>query len=272
MNALVAHIASLLEDLYGRDEAEALAWWVAEEMTGQNRTQLQIGCKDTTFSADMQEVVERLRHFEPIQYIFGHMEWSDLDLKVTPATLIPRPETAELVKLIIERQDLKTERSLRVLDIGTGSGCITLALKKMRPEWEITGIDISSEAIAVAKENGQRNHIEADFRQMDIFSDSIECFDVVASNPPYVRESEKSSMRRNVLDYEPATALFVPDGDPLIYYRRIASLHLGRYLFFEINEALSADVADLLHKADYVDIQIHQDCYGKNRFISCRMA
>lgn len=279
MNALVAHIASLLEDLYDRDETESLAWWVAEETTGLSRTQLLCDCKGTTFSPYMQEVVSRLRHFEPIQYVFGHTLWCGLDLKVTPATLIPRPETAELV-IKVESLKLKDERP-RILDVCTGSGCIAIALKKRHPEWQVTGIDISAEAIEIAKENAQRNNVEVRFEVADIFDFNGENYkgpiangkyDIIVSNPPYIRESEKMGMRRNVLDFEPAQALFVPDDDPLKFYRRIASLRLGQQLFFEINEAFGNEVEQLMCEYGYADVQIIKDSYGKARIVEGRMA
>ena len=191
MNALVEHIASLLDDLYDRDEAVSLAWWVAEETTGLSHTQLQIGCKDTTFSADMQAAIERLRHFEPIQYIFGHTYWCGLDLKVTPATLIPRPETAELVEKISNFQFPIS--NCRVLDIGTGSGCIALAIKQQHPDWQVTGIDISAEAIEVARENARRNQLEVEFRVADIFNLQSPISNTISSSPThriYVRVRE----------------------------------------------------------------------------------
>ena len=236
----------------------------------------------------MQEIVDRLLHFEPIQYIFGHTLWCGLDLKVTPATLIPRPETAELVEKITNHQSPIT--NCRVLDIGTGSGCIAIALKQRHPEWQVTGIDISAEAIEVAKENAIRNNVEVDFKVADIF-DSIDKnhqlqitnhqYDIVVSNPPYIRESEKVSMRQNVLNYEPASALFVPDNDPLKFYRRIAEIfthhpspvtHNPLYLFFEINEAFPAELSAMLSELGYTDIQISNDIYGKLRIIQARSA
>ena len=276
MKELINHITAQLEAAYPKDEAQALAWWIVEEETGLSRSQLICGCKDTTFSPHMQEIVTRLLHFEPIQYIFGHTLWNGLDLKVTPATLIPRPETAELVEKV-ERLKVKGER-LKVLDIGTGSGCIAIGLKKAHHEWQVTGIDISEDAIEVAKENAKRNGVEVEFKVADIFGiQNTEYrlqtdFEIVVSNPPYICESEKSSMRPNVLAYEPASALFVPDNDPLKFYRRIAELKMGKYLFFEINEAYPQELSEMLEELGYEDIQITNDIYGKPRIIEARMA
>ena len=265
----ISNIQSQLESAYPKDEAKALAWWIVEEETGLSRSQILSGCKITKNFAHVQEVIDRLLHFEPIQYIFGHTEWRGLDLRVTPATLIPRPETAELVEKITNYQLPIT--NCRVLDVGTGSGCIAIALKKAHPEWQVTVIDISSEAIEVARENAARNGVEVTFHVADIFSDSIGDFDLVVSNPPYITESEKSSMLPNVLDFEPHTALFVPDADPLKFYRRIAELKLGKYLFFEINEAFGEEMKNLFADLGYTDILITKDIYGKARIIEGRM-
>ncbi len=265
----ISNIQSQLESAYPKDEAKALAWWIVEEETGLSRSQILSGCKITKNFAHVQEVIDRLLHFEPIQYIFGHTEWCGLDLRVTPATLIPRPETAELVEKITNYQLPIT--NCRVLDVGTGSGCIAIALKKAHPEWQVTGIDISPEAIEVARENAARNGVEVTFHVADIFSDSIGDFDLVVSNPPYITESEKSSMLPNVLDFEPHTALFVPDADPLKFHRRIAELKLGKYLFFEINEAFGEEMKNLFADLGYTDILITKDIYGKARIIEGRM-
>ena len=311
----ISNIQSALQAAYPADEANALAWWIAEELTGLSRTELQFGCKGTNFSSHMQEIetiIDRLLHFEPIQYIFGHTLWNGLDLKVTPSTLIPRPETAELVETIVNnfnRQSIVNRKSfnrqLNVLDVGTGSGCIAISLKKAHPEWSVTGIDISPEAIEVARENAKRNGVEVDFYVADILSPSMGesegasnlksqisnlQYDVVVSNPPYICESEKVSMKPNVLDYEPSTALFVPDSDPLLFYRRIAELSSMDYrqalsrndqrpttndqrlIFFEINEAYGPQLSEMLSGLGYTDIQIHKDIYGKDRIIEARMA
>jgi len=269
-----------LASVYPAEEAREMAWWIAEETSGFSRSQLLSGCKGTTNLSNTQEIIERLLHFEPIQYVFSHTFWCGLDLKVSPATLIPRPETGELVEEI-ERKKVKGER-ISVLDIGTGSGCIAIALKKRHPEWDVTGIDVSEEAIEIAKENAQRNGVDVRFEVRDIFGEELAkspdeiggfcCFDIVVSNPPYVRESEKKGMRKNVLEYEPATALFVPDEDPLKFYRRIAELHIGKQLFFEINEAFGQEMSELLERAGYTDIRITRDLYGKERIIEGRMA
>ena len=268
----ISNIQSQLESAYPKDEAKALAWWIVEEETGLSRSQILSGCKITKNFAHVQEVIERLLHFEPIQYIFGHTEWRGLDLRVTPATLIPRPETAELVERInLQYTIFNIQSSIRILDVGTGSGCIAIALKKAHPEWQVTGIDISPEAIEVARENAARNGVEVTFHVADIFSDSIEDFDLVVSNPPYICEREKEGMLPNVLDFEPHTALFVPDSDPLKFYRRIAELKLGKYLFFEINEAFGEEMKNLFADLGYTDILITKDIYGKARIIEGRM-
>lgn len=294
MKQIISQISSQLQTAYPEDEARSLAWWIAEELTGKSRTELQFGCKDTAFSPIMQEksqeIISRLMHFEPIQYIFGHTLWCGLDLLVTPATLIPRPETAELVERI--NVQMVNDQMVNVLDIGTGSGCIAIALKKAHPSWSVTGIDISPEAIAIARENARRNKVEVNFQIADIFSDQMTKYlnkwymvndpmvNIVVSNPPYICESEKSSMRPNVLNFEPYSALFVPDSDPLLFYRRIAELFSlplegkgrERGLFFEINEAFGPQLSAMLDSLGYTGIQIHKDIYGKDRIIEARMA
>ena len=297
MKELINHITSQLLPCYPEDEARSLAWWIVEEETGLTRAQLLCGCKDTTNFANMQKIqtiIDRLLHFEPIQYIYGHTIWNGLDLLVTPATLIPRPETAELVERInVQRPMTNDQRPTTVLDVGTGSGCIAISLKKAHPEWQVTGIDISPEAIEVAKENARRNKVEVDFRVADILSPfegesegafnfqfSIFNYDIVVSNPPYICELEKTSMRPNVLNFEPSSALFVPDNDPLLFYRRIAELFSPSFregsgvgfLFFEINEAYGPQLSAMLDSLGYTNIQIHKDIYGKPRIIEGRMA
>jgi release factor glutamine methyltransferase len=204
-------------------------------------------------------------------------------------------------------EKMVNEKMIKCLDVGTGSGCIAISLKKAHPEWSVTGIDISPEAIEVARENARRNNVDVHFEVADIFSDQMTKYlnkwymvnekmvndqmvnkmvnekmvNIVVSNPPYICESEKVSMKSNVLDYEPSTALFVPDSDPLLFYRRIAELFFRtpytihctpKYLFFEINEAYGPQLSAMLDSIGYTNIQIHKDIYGKDRIIEARMA
>ena len=274
MISLVRHITGLLSAAYPEDEARALAWWILEETTGLTRTQLLTGCKFTTFSPHMQAIVDRLLKKEPIQYIFGHTLWCGLDLKLTPATLIPRPETAELIDRINANLQIfqSSNPQIRLLDVGTGSGCIALALKQQHPEWEVTGLDISAEALKVARENAERNGLEVRWLQADILTDEIGRYDLIVSNPPYIAEEERAGMDRNVLDYEPHSALFVPDDDPLRFYRRIAEIRRATWLFFEINPRYADAMQQMMQALGYTDIELYKDSYGTTRILSGRIA
>ena len=277
MKQQIDYIISQLRGYYADEELRDLAYWIVEECTGMTRTEILIGCKDTkkiVHAQEIERILQKLRANEPIQYVFGHTEWMGLDLRVTPATLIPRPETAELVEWILHVAD--RDKQLRVVDIGTGSGCIAIALKKSASKWQVTGVDISHEALAVAKENAERNHVEVYWQQMDILSpianNLFPIADIIVSNPPYICEKEKVDMEARVLDYEPASALFVPDDDALLFYRRIASLKAAKMLFFEINEAYGEQVCTMLHEMGYTDIEIKEDIYGKPRMVFGRLA
>ena len=277
MKQQIDYIISQLRGYYADEELRELAYWIVEECTGMTRTEILIGCKDTkkiVHAQEIERILQKLRANEPIQYVFGHTEWMGLDLHVTPATLIPRPETAELVEWILHVAD--RDKQLRVVDIGTGSGCIAIALKKSASAWQVTGVDISHEALAVAKENAERNHVEVYWQQMDILSpianNRLPIADIIVSNPPYICEKEKVDMEARVLDYEPASALFVPDDDALLFYRRIASLKAAKMLFFEINEAYGEQVCTMLHEMGYTDIELKEDIYGKPRMVFGRLA
>lgn len=270
MLSVIRTIETALRDIYPPDECRALAWWVAEEATGLTRTQIISGCKDTKNIPNIEIILQRLQKKEPIQYIFGHTLWSGLDLRVTPATLIPRPETAELVEFISHNHPHQLS-PLNVLDIGTGSGCIAIALKRQHPDWNIYAVDISQDALSVARQNAISNGVTVHFSQCDILSERPlpDCrFDIVVSNPPYITEQEKQQMDINVLNYEPHTALFVPDTDPLLFYRRIAFLRLTPCLYFEINEAYGEELTSMLQQLGYQNIIIKNDCYGKPRILA----
>lgn len=281
MKQQINYIISELRGFFPEEELRELAYWIIEETTGMTRTQILTAGKGTKNIPNIEIILQKLRANEPIQYVFGHTEWMGLDLRVTPATLIPRPETAELVAWVLQMAD--KDKSLRVLDIGTGSGCIALALKKAAPRWQVTGVDISQEALEVAKDNALRNHVAVNWLQLDILSGIADSLlpisDVIISNPPYICDSERKDMAARVLDYEPHSALFVPDIDPLLFYRRIATLvNLSAtrggdpqtqpiYLFFEINEAYGEAVCDMLRGMGYMDVQLKNDIYGKPRMV-----
>ena len=226
---------------------------------------------DESFVDKFFEIVRLLKIGHPLQYIIGETEFSGLKFGVNPSTLIPRPETEELVLLARER----LAAGKKVLDIGTGSGCIAIALSAACPEAEVTGIDISPEAVETARANAVRNRVKAEFLIRDILHFETEAwqqYDLIVSNPPYVRESEKQEMQRHVLDHEPHRALFVPDSDPLLFYRRIAEfgcryLASGGFLYFEINEALGKETAALLENYNYRQVHVVKDLFDKDRFV-----
>ena len=274
MKQQVNYIISELRGFFPEEELRELAYWIIEETTGMTRTQILTDCKGTQNIPNIEIILQKLRAHVPIQYIFGHTEWVGLDLRVTPATLIPRPETAELVEWVLQMAD--RDKPLKVLDIGTGSGCIALALKKAAPNWNVTGLDISEDALKVAKENARRNNAEVHWLQADILSPQCPIassphhlhFDIIVSNPPYICNYEKRDMDARVLDYEPHSALFVPDHDPLLFYRQIASLATSpAMLFFEINEAYGNEVCEMMAEMGYTDIQLKNDMYGKPRMV-----
>lgn len=264
-----------LEDIYNRNEIRTLLQMMFEHFLGWSVAHLLISKNATINQSDLLKLnfaIKDLRAGKPIQYIIGSTEFCDLTLSVSPHTLIPRPETAELVYLIADKE--KERQPQYILDLCTGSGCIAIALAKAFPAAKVFASDISAEAMAVAKKNAECNKAEVSFVIADILREENpagESYDIIVSNPPYVREMEKVMMNRNVLDYEPHIALFVPDGDPLMFYRHIAefaSKHLrtGGKLYLEINEALGNETAALLEKQGYRPI-IHKDSFGKDRMI-----
>ncbi len=224
---------------------------------------------------DFQQVLARLETHEPIQYIIGSTEFYGLPFTVTPDTLIPRPETEELVAWILEDQkESEEENSLHILDIGTGSGCIAVSLAKHFVKAKVTGYDISQGALKTATQNAIANEVEVTFTQVDILQTEklASSFDVIVSNPPYVRELEKQEIQSNVLDHEPHTALFVSNTDPLLFYRTIGQLAFdnlsgnGR-LFFEINQYLGKETIQLLKEIGFTNVQLRKDIFGNDRMI-----
>lgn len=274
MNATVSHIRSALREYYSPREAANLSRIVCCEMFGQSSTDYYLG-KDMTLSPkkekELESILARLCNFEPIQYVQGTARFLERTFRVAPGVLIPRPETEELVEGMLK----EVAPGARILDIGTGSGCISVTLSKELPEAKVTAWDISEEALAIAAENNRLLQGSVQFVRRDVLAyrpAEGECYDVIVSNPPYVTESEKQEMERNVLDWEPSVALFVPDEDPLRFYRRIGELGrtmlaTGGRLYFEINRAFGDAVASMLRRQGYANVRIRKDISGNDRYV-----
>ncbi|RYJ40589.1 Release factor glutamine methyltransferase [Flavobacterium anhuiense] len=226
------------------------------------------------------ELLKQLKKEVPIQYLLGKTNFYGLDFEVNENVLIPRPETEELVEWIInENVSPDKNKKIRILDIGTGTGCIAISLAKNLPNAEVFGVDVSKKAIETAKRNAVRNDADVTFMFLDILeTEEFTCqFDIIVSNPPYVRNLEKIEIKKNVLDYEPHLALFVEDNDPLIFYRKIASLAQNGLLkngklYFEINQYLGKEMIDLLESMSFENVELRKDIYDNDRMISCKVS
>jgi len=269
MQTQIQEIIRRLTPFYPEPEAREMAYWIVEETIGMNRFD---ACRyaGTKSIPNLEDILEKLCSYVPIQYIFGHTLWMGMDLDVSEAVLIPRPETAELVEYASASMSGRTGR---LLDVGTGSGCIALALKQRHPHWQIDALDISRSALDVARRNAAKTHTEITLLEADITDvRSMQAagmqphYDIIVSNPPYIRPSERRTMTQNTLLHEPDTALFVPEDDPLLFYRQIASLDLAAELWFEINEQMGAAMMDMLAQYGY-KAQCKKDMYGKDRFV-----
>lgn len=264
-----------LAPLYDNDEAEQFFYITLEELKGWKRIELALQ-PDAELTADESEkwnaVAAQLEQQKPIQYIFGKAHFYGLDFKINEHTLIPRPETEELVEWIIKEN--KDTAKLKILDIGTGSGCIGITLAKNLPQAEVYAIDVSEAALTIAQVNALMNNANVTFIRKDILAihSLDEGFDIIVSNPPYVRNLEKQEIKPNVLDYEPHLALFVDDNDPLLFYKKIAALaqqsltDKGK-LYFEINQYLGAETTDMLQHMKFSQVELRKDIYGNDRMI-----
>ena len=281
-----------LAQVYDEGEAKAIARLAYEVRFGLTFTDLCLG-KDTQLSADDQaqaaEICSRLLLQEPVQYVLGQAEFCGHTIMVNEHVLIPRPETEELCRWIISngRQQTNTDsqeksavvRCKRILDIGTGSGCIAVTLAAALPQAEVTAWDISAEALQVARENARRSGVPVTFQQVDMLNTHhvplATQWELIVSNPPYICYKERAMMESNVLDHEPHTALFVPDDDPLLFYRAIAeygqkALKVGGWLYFEINPLYADELTDMFCAMSYHDIETKEDQYGKQRMIRAK--
>ena len=271
--ALVRSIAEQIL-VYDAPEAEEIAAWLAEAYYGIGRKELVLNQEIDAASFDLQAVLSRINAHEPVQYVIGKSYFYGLEFWVNNAVLIPRPETEELVALVLKK--VANNQSIKLLDVGTGSGCIAVTLAKKLPKAVVSAYDVSAEAIEVAQKNAEFNGVKVAFEVVDILKkhSQVEApYDVIVSNPPYIEKSEAATMRPNVLDYEPRLALFVENPDPLLFYKAIADFGLKNLkpngqLFFEINEAFGEATAEVLRQRNYHSVEIHQDIYRKNRMIS----
>lgn len=258
-------------------EAKAVSMLLFEKLFGLSQTDVLMGKAEELEAADVQcldKCVDRICGGEPVQYVLGKADFMGMELDVTPAVLIPRPETEELVNEVVNA--LADRKSPRILDIGTGSGCIALAIKQLIPLAEVTAWDISPEALRVARNNAEQLGLDICFEQRDILSTNLsvmsEVFDLIVSNPPYICRQESEEMERRVTDFEPHAALFVHDDDPLLFYRAITrfatvALRTGGQLFFEINRRFGRQVCELMRQAGFEGVTLKTDQFDNPRIV-----
>lgn len=274
---MLQKLIQTLTPLHGVAEARAIVYALLEDVFGLSKTDVLLGRFEglsATEKVRFKECAARLSQGEPLQYVVGTAPFGNLTFEVTPSTLIPRPETLELVEWVAADEQVRP--ALRLLDIGTGSGCIAISLASLLPQATVSAWDISAEALAVARRNAERNGVAVDFKQVDVLHvTEAETYDCIVSNPPYICEAEKAEMTDSVLLHEPPTALFVPNTDPLRFYRAIAQLALsnlspGGTLYFEINRAYGAETCNLLRDLGFCDVELRKDFYGNDRMVRAR--
>ena len=279
LSQLKINFTTVLQGVYDKEEVHCFFYILCDFFLQYSRFEVSMS-QDTVVSAKnitaFEKAMLRLKKQEPIQYILGTTEFYGLTFKVNEHTLIPRPETEELVDWVLSNLH-DQDRVLDILDIGTGSGCIAISLAKNIPTARVSGIDISEKTLEVAQENAVKNQVLVSFCKKDILETTAlkNKYDVMVSNPPYVRQLEKKAMNANVLDYEPGLALFVPNEDPLLFYRKIAqlalvSLQTRGWLYFEINEYLSKEMDVLLKDIGFANIEIKKDFREVPRMIKCQ--
>ena len=267
-----------LTTVYDDHEAKAVARYLLEIRYGLTMTDILCGKVESLSEEELKALVNRLLQGDPVQYVTGVAEFGGRRFHVEPGVLIPRPETAELCQWIVS--SLHTPHSsLHILDIGTGSGCIACTLAAELPESKVTAWDISDEALRIAQQNAQNNHVHINIEKVDILSISHSTlltphsskYNIIVSNPPYICNKEREGMEQNVLNHEPSLALFVPDEDPLLFYRAITrfaktALQNGGNLYFEINPLYAQPLEQLMQEEGFSDIRFRYDSFGKQRF------
>jgi release factor glutamine methyltransferase len=270
-------ITEAIAELYGEVEARQIAEMVVLECGAISRNELLVEPDKELIINDIDRIISELLKWRPVQYVIGHEEFDGLVFEVSEGVLIPRPETEELVAWVAS----ETESGARILDVGTGSGCIAISLGRRVRDSRVWAMDISDVALDIARRNGLRNGSTVEFVKGDALADFSslvdEKLDVVVSNPPYIPRSDASQMRRNVTDYEPDTALFVENSDPLIFYRSIARtarrmLKPGGKLYYEIYELYAAQMCAMLEAEGYTDVVVREDFRGKQRMVCATMS
>ncbi|MBD0377305.1 MAG: peptide chain release factor N(5)-glutamine methyltransferase [Flavisolibacter sp.] len=280
-----------LHTIYEQGEAAIIADWVMEHLTGCTRSQRAVLEESLNIHQlhHLTEIFQRLQQHEPIQYILNEAHFYGMKLFVNNSVLIPRPETEELIEWIIEEvraagkdvfhrgtTEADETKKLKILDVGTGSGCIALALKKAMPKAEVWGCDVSEEALNVARRNGSALNIRVDFQGMNFLNVAerklLPTVDIVVSNPPYVPQKDKATMQPNVVQHEPHVALFVPDDDALVFYKALAQfgkerLYENGNIYCEIHEDLGKEVIDLFKREGYKNAELRKDRQGKDRMV-----
>ena len=275
MHPIFYEIKEALRGCYSESEAMSLAKMLLVEVFGFSTLEL-YGGKDRVISENertqLKDILVRLQQNEPIQYILGSEMFCGLTFDVNPSVLIPRPETQELVEWILA--DHREKRNCSVLDIGTGSGCIAISLANYLQKAQVEAWDVSDNALQVAQGNAIKNQVEVRFQKRDVltFEPQDTYLDILVSNPPYIMDEEKRDMEANVLEWEPDLALFVQDADPLLFYRKIATLGCtllkpGGALYFEINRAYGREMVEMLEEKGYTQIELRKDLFGNDRMI-----
>ena len=286
------YVKQKISVLYGDSEATKIAALAVETVSGLSPSHLKMYKNNVLEDENIQKlenIAQRLSSHEPIQYIMNKTWFYNLELYVDENVLIPRPETEELVDWVVRdvknsgkdvfekrQNEADATTQLKILDVGTGSGCIALALKQTMPRAEVWGCDISDKALNVARRNASHLNIRVDFQAMNFLDEQqqkqLPSVDIVVSNPPYVLSAEKKDMDPHVVDHEPHSALFVPDNDALVFYKALAHfghhrLHRGGCIYMEINEAKGKEVIDLFTREGYTSIEIRRDMQGKERMV-----